>query len=154
MAKRYEIFGTTADVGVESFGSTLPEAFEAQAEGMFDVMAELDAVQAKEEFTVEADGADDELLLVDFLNELLFLFDAKRVLLREFHITETGGGKLKASVKGEEIDLARHVIKTPVKAVTYHMLKVERTPEGFKTTWCMIYKTIIKQGRHEVGPYS
>ncbi|MGC2424930.1 MAG: archease, partial [Nitrospirota bacterium] len=40
MAARYEIFGTTADVGVESYGSTLPEAFEAQAQGMFDVMAE------------------------------------------------------------------------------------------------------------------
>jgi SHS2 domain-containing protein len=133
MAKRYEIFGTTADVGVESYGSTLQEAFEAQAEGMFDVMAELDSVQAKKEFSVEAEGGDDELLLVDFLNELLFLFDAKRILLREFHITETGGGKLKASVKGEEIDLTRHVIKTPIKAVTYHMLKVERAPEGYKT---------------------
>ncbi len=105
MSKRYEIFGTTADVGVTSHGSTLPEAFEAQAHGMFDVMAELDRVQAKEEFTVEADGADDELLLVAFLNELLFLFDAKRVLLKEFHITETGGGKLKAVVRGEAIDL-------------------------------------------------
>ena len=133
MSRRYEIFGTTADVGVTSHGSTLPEAFEAQAQGMFDVMAELDRVQAKEEFTVEADGADDEVLLVAFLNELLFLFDAKRVLLREFHITETGGGKLKAAVKGEAIDLTRHVIKTPVKAVTYHMLKVERTPEGYRT---------------------
>ncbi len=42
---------------------------------------------------------------MDFLNELLFLFDAKRVLLKEFHVTETGGGKLKAVVKGEAIDL-------------------------------------------------
>ncbi len=48
-------------MGVTSHGSTLPEAFEAQAQGMFDVMAELDGVQAKEEFTVEADGADDEV---------------------------------------------------------------------------------------------
>jgi protein archease len=134
MARRYEVFGTTADVGVKSFGDTLGEAFETQAEGMFDVMAELASVQAKEEFSVEADGNDDELLLVSFLNELLFLFDAKHILLKEFHVTETGGGKLKASVKGEEIDLTRHVIKTPIKAVTYHMLKVERTPEGFKTT--------------------
>jgi SHS2 domain-containing protein len=134
MARRYEIFGTTADVGVTSYGSTLPEAFEAQAQGMFGVMAETTSVQANEEFKVEADGSDDELLLADFLNELLFLFDAKRVLLREFHVTEAGGGKLKATVRGEEIDLARHVIKTPIKAVTYHMLKVERTPEGYRTT--------------------
>jgi protein archease len=134
MAKLYEIFGTTADVGVTSYGGTLPEAFEAQAQGMFDVMAEPSSVQPKEEFAVEADGSDDEVLLVAFLNELLFLFDAKRVLLREFHVTESGGGRLKAAVRGEEIDLTRHVIKTPIKAVTYHMLKVERTPEGFKTT--------------------
>jgi SHS2 domain-containing protein len=133
MAKNYRIFGTTADVGVESLGDTLDEAFEAQAEGMFDIMAELQNVRSKEEFTVQAEGDDDERLLVSFLNELLFLFDAKGYLLREFNITESGNGKLKAVVKGEEIDTSKHVVKTPVKAVTYHMLKVERTGEGYKT---------------------
>ncbi|MHB8173449.1 MAG: archease [Nitrospirota bacterium] len=133
MAKQYRIFGTTADVGAESFGSTLAEAFEAQAEGMFSVMAELDAVRASEAFTVEAEGADDETLLVAFLNELLFLFDARGVLFREFKVIKIGGGKLKAVARGEKIDRLRHVIMTPVKAVTYHMLKVEKTTEGYKT---------------------
>ncbi len=133
MAKRYNTFGTTADVGVESWGDSLPEAFEAQAEGMFDVMAELPGVRPVEDFKIGAEGTDDETLLVAFLNELLFLFDARGVLLREFEVVEIGGGKLKAVARGEKIDTLRHVIKTPVKAVTYHMLKVEKTPEGYKT---------------------
>ena len=133
VAKRYRIFGTTADVGVESWGDTLSEAFEAQAEGMFDVMAELPGVRPVEDFNIEAEGADDETLLVAFLNELLFLFDARGVLFCEFKVAEIRGGKLKAAARGEKIDPSRHVMKTPVKAVTYHMIKAEKTPEGFRT---------------------
>ncbi len=133
MAKGYNTFGTTADVGVESWGDSLPEAFEAQAEGMFDIMAEGFRVRAALDFEIEAEGADDETLLVAFLNELLFLFDARGILFREFKVTETGGGRLKAAARGEKIDLSRHVIKTPVKAVTYHMLKAEKTKKGFRT---------------------
>jgi len=134
MAGRYEIFGTTADVGVLSWGGDISEAFAAQAEGMFSVMVELEGVHAKDSYSVEAEGGDDESLLVSFLNELLFLFDARRVLLKEFEIKSIGGGRIRALARGEEIDLSRHVIKTPLKAVTYHMLAVELTPEGVKTT--------------------
>ena len=134
MAKRYNTFGTTADVGVESWGDSLPEAFEAQAEGMFDVIAETSGVRPVEDFKIDAEGTDDETLLVAFLNELLFLFDTTGVLFCEFKVVEIGGGKLKAVARGEKIDTLRHVIKTPIKAVTYHMLNVERTAEGYKTT--------------------
>ncbi len=133
VAKRYKIFGTTADVGVESWGDSLSEAFEAQAEGMFDVIAELPGVRPAEDFEIEAEGDDDETLLVAFLNELLFLFDAGGVLFREFKVSEIRGGRLKAAARGEKIDTSRHVIKTPVKAVTYHMIKVEKTKKGYRT---------------------
>ena len=134
MAKRYNTFGTTADVGVESWGDSLSEAFEAQAEGMFDVIAETSGVRPVQDFKIETEGTDDETLLVAFLNELLFLFDARGVLFSEFEVSEISNWKLKAVARGEKTDRLRHVIKTPIKAVTYHMLKVEKTEEGYRTS--------------------
>lgn len=133
MAKRYRIFGTTADLGVVSWGGGKKEAFENQAAGMFAAMVDLRGVRPRQGMTVEAKGRDDERLLFRFLDELLFLFDAKRLFLRQFEIIFMGKGSLKAEVRGEPIDLARHVVRTPVKAVTYHLLEVKRTGGRYRT---------------------
>ena len=134
MGKRYRVFGTTADVGVKSIGRDLKEAFENQAAGMFAVMADLRAVKTTQSFRVAASGHDNESLLVSFLNELLFIFDTEHVFLKEFRITGLDGHNLTAEAKGEEIDPARHIIKTPVKAVTYHKLSVDDSPGMASTT--------------------
>lgn len=133
MEAGFVIFGTTADVGVESWGRDLKEAFEKQAEGMFAVMVEAETVRARETFIISGEGDDDERLLASFLEELLFVFDAKRVFLKEFRIISIGGGKIRAEARGEEIDQSRHVVLTPIKAVTYHMLEVKKTDKGCKT---------------------
>src|SRR5512135_3635167 len=111
MAKRYRIFGTTADLGVVSWGTDKRAAFENQAAGMFAAMVDLRGVRPTSRHAVEASGTDDERLLYRFLGELLFLFDAKRLFLRRFEITHMGGHSLKAEVMGEPIDLARHVVR-------------------------------------------
>lgn len=134
MRRRYRIFGTTADVGVKSRGSDLKEAFENQAAGMFAVMVDLRAVRAVRSFHVEAAGHDNESLLASFIEELLFISDTKQVFLKEFRITKLDGHRLSAEAKGEDIDPLRHIIKTPVKAVTYHMLKVDVSPGMVSTT--------------------
>ena len=132
-SKAYRIFGTTADVGVVSRGTGLIPAFEGQAAGMIAVMTDMRRVRATEGFTVEAEGPDLPGLLVSWLEELHFLFDTKGVLLKEFRITRLTGLRLKATVRGEAIDPNRHVMKTPIKAVTYHMLEVKETGEGVTT---------------------
>jgi SHS2 domain-containing protein len=133
MAKMHRAFGTTADVGVVSFGADQKEAFEEQAKGMFSLMADLRQVKLSESFDLETSGADREGLLVAWLNELLFLYDTQGVFLREFEITEMGETRLKATVRGERIDPGRHTRKTEVKAVTWHMLEVAVTVGGFRT---------------------
>jgi len=133
MAKWHRAFGTTADVGVNSSGDSMKEAFEAQAAGMFSLMTDLRRVRSVDEFTVEAGGADAGGLLVAWLNELLYLYETKRVFLRTFEIKTLTGRKLKAVVYGERIDPARHLKKTEVKAVTYHMLEAGETEDGFAT---------------------
>ncbi len=133
MAKMRRAFGTTADVGVVSFGADQKEAFEEQAKGMFSLMADLRQVKLGESFDLEASGPDRESLLVAWLNELLFLYDTRHVLIRKFEITEMGEKRLKATVRGERIDPARHILKTEVKAVTWHMLEAAVTVDGFRT---------------------
>ena len=134
MGHRYRIFGTTADVGVVSRGRDLQEAFENQAAGMFSVMVDLRTVTTGRSFKVKAVGHDNESLLASFLEELLFIYDTKQVFLKQFRITRLDGHTLTAEAKGEDINPRRHIIKTPVKAVTYHMLNVEVLPGTVKTT--------------------
>lgn len=133
MSRRYVPFGTTADVGVRSYGRDMKEAFENQAAGMFAIMADMRGVRPVRSFTVEAAGVDNARLMASFLEELLFLYETKGVFLKEFRITSLGKGCLKATVRGEEIDPARHVLKTQVKAVTHHLLEVRKTPRGVVT---------------------
>jgi SHS2 domain-containing protein len=133
MAKKYRVFGTTADVGVVSSGKDLKEAFENQAAGMFSIMTDMRHVRPVQAFHVEAEGKDPEGLLIAWLNELLFLCDTGRVFLKGFEITYMEHLKLKANAYGEGIDPGRHVVKTEVKAVTYHRLEVRRTRKGVRT---------------------
>ena len=134
MGRRYRVFGTTADVGVVSRGQDIKEAFENQAAGMFSVMVDLRTVATGLSFSVKASGHDNESLLASFLEELLYLFDTKNVFLKEFRITKFDSHTLTAEAKGEDIDPQRHIIKTMVKAVTYHMLKVDVSPGIVRTT--------------------
>jgi len=133
MKAGYRRFGTTADVGVVSFGSDMKDAFERQAQGMFSIMADPRHVRLRQKYAVEAVGPDPEGLLAAFLEELLFIFDVKGVLLRRFDITSQDDTHLTAEAYGEEIDQSRHVMKTPIKAVTYHMIEVKQTPDGVRT---------------------
>jgi SHS2 domain-containing protein len=65
-----------------------------------------------------------EQLVVDFLQELLFIHDTENIVLCQFEV-ETDGKVLKAVVKGEEFDEDRHPKRSVVKAVTYHKLEFD-----------------------------
>lgn len=72
------------------------------------------------------EGGSMEDLLYNFLSELLFIFDAKRLALSEFHVTMRAGG-LDCRALGERFDQERHSPKQEIKAVTYHMLQVNES---------------------------
>lgn len=126
MQQPYEIINHTADVGLKASGITLTEAFENAATGMFALITELENVGSSEIIDVYVEAEDRETLLVEWLNELLYLFEVDHWIFRHFKIEATDGEHfLKAKAYGEELDLGRHEIKVQIKAVTYHMLKVE-----------------------------
>lgn len=123
----FEVFEHTADIGLRSYGRTLEEAFENAARGMFSLMADLNVVEATEEVKVRVEADDPGSLLVAWLNELLYLFDAKKILLSKFAIQEWDKKScLLALACGERIDPKKHQLEMDIKACTYHMLKITK----------------------------
>ncbi|GAH34096.1 unnamed protein product, partial [marine sediment metagenome] len=69
---------------------------------------------------------DQESLLVEWLNELIYLFDTENIVFKRFDITQLTNTRLKARSYGEKVDNSKHRLKVGVKATTYHMLKVDK----------------------------
>ncbi|MFA5629344.1 MAG: archease [Dehalococcoidales bacterium] len=123
--KRFELFEHTADTGFIAYGRTLAEAFSNAALAMFSVMADLDEFGKKETVTVEVCENDLEILLVEWLNSLLFYFDTQGIVFTEFNVISISKNCLKAECRGEKYNPNRHSLKLGVKSATYHMLKVD-----------------------------
>ncbi len=126
--KKYQIIETTADIGIAAEGRDLPEVFSRAAAGMMSLITDSDRVEPREARTVRAQARDLEGLLVAWLNELLYLFETEDFVVKDCVVIAVadghGGGDLglEAQVRGERVDRARHVLKTAIKAVTYHRL--------------------------------
>jgi SHS2 domain-containing protein len=86
---------------------------------------------------VTIQSSDREALLVDWLNELLYLFDVDRIIFSRFDITELSQNSLKARAYGEKMDISRHKLKTSVKAATYHMLRVDEGKNGVEVQFIL-----------------
>lgn len=118
----------TADVAFEAWGATREELFAAAADALLRTMVHVPGVvERREDLAVTAEEADLDLLLFSFLQELIFLKDARRMLLHPewIRITEQDGGFcLESAVRGERIDRQRHPLEVDVKAVTLHRLRV------------------------------
>ncbi len=129
--KRFDILDHTADIGIVAYGKDLKEAFANTAYGMFSLMTDLRRVRGVLQQETNIQAEEQGSLLVNWLNELLYLFDTEHLLFKRFEVGELSPTKLKATVYGEKIDLARHKLQMGVKAATYYMLKIDRD-NGFK----------------------
>ncbi len=132
MAKRkdFEIINHTADVGIIAYGADLSQAFANMAKGLFSLIADLDSVEEVLHRDVELSATDEESLLVEWLNELIYQFDTEGIIFKRFDIIQLDSTRLKARGYGEKVDKSRHKLKMGVKAATYHMLKVDKGEGG------------------------
>jgi SHS2 domain-containing protein len=127
----YELIDHTADIGIVVRSETREELFQKAALAAFDIIGDLDSVKPKERVKVEVGGEDDEELMVNWLNELIFLFDAKGWLFSQFDIEETSDKILKATCSGEKFNPQVHRVKTELKAATYHDILVSQDRIGW-----------------------
>lgn len=126
----YEIFEHTADLGLRVRAASLADLFADAARGLFSmIVTNLDDVRPVEKRTYRFEGDERDLLLFDWLNELLYTCETERLLLSEFEVdlNETADGRLTLAAEclGEKIDESRHRLEHEVKAITYHGLLVE-----------------------------
>jgi SHS2 domain-containing protein len=128
--KRFDVIDHTADVGIVAYGRDLREAFANAAHGMFSLIAE--ATEGNEDFRRQVDlhAPDREALLVDWLNELIFIFEVDHAILSSFEIHDVSENRLLARVGGHRIDPTRDQLRAEVKAATYHSLRIEEN-NGF-----------------------
>ena len=127
--KKYEILEHTADVGIRAHGKDLSEAFENAASGMFSIITNIEDVEEIGEYQINIQSRDLEQLLVDWLSELLFVHTVKNVLFSKFKIEieeKEGIWLLKGSAQGENFNKDKHPYHAEIKAVTHHILKIEK----------------------------
>ena len=127
----YETFEHTADIGIRARSGTLNGLFEDSAKGLFSViLTNLDSVRCVQDTTIELAGDRRDDLLFDWLAELLYTFETRRMLFGRFEV-RLGESDLSAVAWGEPLDVGRHELDMEIKAVTYHGLKVEPDGEGW-----------------------
>jgi len=127
MEREFEIVDHTADVGIRAYGASINQAFANAAKALFSLITELDNVDEVLHRDVELVAPDQESLLVEWLNELIYIFDTENIIFKRFDITRLNSTRLKARGYGEKVDSSKHKLKIGVKAATYHMLKVDKT---------------------------
>jgi SHS2 domain-containing protein len=127
----FEFFEHTADLGLRVRAPDLDILFEEAAKALFTAIVEdLAAVEVRDHVALELEADDYAYLLFDWLNELLYQFDANRLLFGHFKV-HVEGTRLKGAAGGEPLDPARHLLSHEVKAITYHGLRVENTADGW-----------------------
>src|SRR5258706_14984527 len=119
-SKKYRITTHQSELAVRITGNSQADLFTNSAFALFDVMTDIANVETKEAIPLEVEGSDRDDLMVNWMRELLYLYQASGYLLREFKIVEVKDTMVKAEVSGEKIDPDRHEIKQEITTVAFH----------------------------------
>jgi len=133
-AAGFELTEHTADVGIHAWAPTEAAVFEQAALALFSLLCDPATVEPREVVGLEAEAPMHDLLLVAWLNELLYRFEADGLVFHRFTIDVLGARTLSATAHGEPLDPSRHAAHAGVKAVTYHGLALRRMGKGWDAT--------------------
>jgi SHS2 domain-containing protein len=133
----WEHFAHGADIGVRGLGATRSEAFEQAALALTAVVTDPAGVAARDGIEIRCEAPDDELLLADWLNALVYEMAMRNALYARFAV-ELGERRLQARAWGEPLDRARHRPSVEVKGATYTALSVARRADGLWIAQCVV----------------
>lgn len=134
--KKFEFFEVTADTGYWAYGNTIEESFENAGLAMFEVMTNTENVSQNIKKEVTIISEDKVSLLYDWLSELLFLHDTEFIFFSRFKVEirkYKEEYKLNAEIWGEEIDYSKHNQSNEVKAVTFHLMEIQKEDGIYKS---------------------
>ncbi|MFC1513733.1 archease [candidate division KSB1 bacterium] len=135
MSKKFEVLDHTADIGLEFSAGTIEELFEIAAIGMFSIITDPGSTSTTEKIRIELSSSAHDLLLVEWLNELLYISETKKLFFSKFNIeckSSTDGVNIVSICEGEKISTIKHRFLTEIKTATYHQLFIKQSESGWK----------------------
>ncbi len=133
----HSFFDHTGDIGVRVAATTLDDLFRDAAAAFTETVADPARIEPRRSISLTLESSALDLLLVDWLNEILYRFDVDRYLVAtaEVHVrTKAAAFALHATLGGEQFDPARHAVKVLIKGVTYHALEVRQDADLWHAT--------------------
>ncbi len=120
----YEILNHTADLCIRVYGDSLENLLVNAGKAMMDLITNRKIVRNSEEIPIKIHGETDEELLVNWLQEILYNHEVKKMVFKDFKVQLINKTFAKGKAYGETIDKERHELYSDIKAVTYHNLKI------------------------------
>lgn len=133
----WEHFPHEADVGVRGVGETLGQAFEQAAVALTAAVTDPEAVSPRQPVEIACEAPDPEVLLVDWLNALVYEMATRGLLFGRFEV-EIEDGRLRGTAWGEPVQVEKHRPAVEVKGATYTGLKVARGEDGRWVAQCVV----------------
>ena len=127
----YRLLDHTADLGFEIYGRDLPELFVNACFALFDTITELSRVSGDTGGDISVTGVDRPDLMINWLRELLSLWTVDNRLIKSVRIVDLSETQLTAEITSDTYTPDRHILKTDIKAVTYHKAAVDRRENGW-----------------------
>ena len=127
----YRSFDHTADLGLEVSAATAEGLYAGAAFALFDELTDLSKVRAGQTREIAVTGKDATDLFVNFLRECLYAWNGERFLMKACLVHHLTSCSLKALLRGEPFDPARHRLNREIKAITYHQAAVTETSGGW-----------------------
>jgi tRNA nucleotidyltransferase (CCA-adding enzyme) len=133
----WEHFPHVADMGVRGRGCSREEAFEQAAIALCALTTDLVEVQPDQEIPVVCEAPDDEVLLVDWLNAIVFEMSSRHMVFSRFRVA-IEGQRLRGSAWGERVDPKKHPPGVEVKGATFTELAVRQAKDGMWIAQCVV----------------
>jgi SHS2 domain-containing protein len=129
---KYRLIDHTADFGIHVSGTDSKDLFANAAQALFDVITDIDSLTGQNSCHMEVSGEDWADLMVNWLREMLYLWNGREMLVKSVQILSLTENKIFARIYFDVYMPDRHIIKTEIKAVTYHQIQVKSSPSGWK----------------------
>jgi len=128
---QYRFTDHTADFGIQAFGKNPEQLFENAAFAISDLITDTGILQGTHSKSISITGDDRNDLMVNWLREILYLWNGKGMIVKRASVKEVTEFRLKADITYDLYDRDRHEIKNEIKAVTYHQLEVKQNQDGW-----------------------
>jgi len=136
-AGNWSHFSHGADIGLEGTGPSVNAVFEQVAMAMTGVVTDPVLVRPARKIAIHCEAPDIELLLVEWLNALVFEMATRGMLFGRFKVRVEEGG-LDGVAWGESVSRRRHQPAVEIKGATYTALSVRRRDDGTWIARCVV----------------